>query len=125
MKFNIIYIQTNSLDSHTYVFLRIQLFTNNANRSFPIITNPFLAMHLEKKGNAGRGNVSYLPSTISEELIALMGQTVLTSIVNEMKKEKYYSALIDSTPDISHVDQLSVIVRYVNKSGPIEKFLTY
>ena len=53
-----------------------------------------------------------------------MGQAVLTNIVNEMKRAKYYNVSIDSTPDISHVDQLSVTVRYVNKSGPIERFLT-
>ena len=38
VKFNIIYLQTNSLDIHTYVFLCIQLLTINANQSFAIIT---------------------------------------------------------------------------------------
>ena len=37
VKFMIIYIQTNSLDIHTYVVLCIQLFTSNDNRSFAII----------------------------------------------------------------------------------------
>ena len=67
----------------------------------------------------------HLSSTICEELIALMGQAALTSIVNEMKEAKYYSVPIDSTPDIYHVDQLSVTVRYVNNSGPIERLLTF
>ena len=32
---------------------------------------------------------------------------------------------VDSTPDISHVDQLTVIVRYVLKGEPVERFLTF
>ena len=84
-----------------------------------IIEIGFVIVHLR------RGNVSYLTSTICKELIVLMGQAVLTSIVNEMKEAKYYSVSIESTPDISHIDQLPVTVRYVNKSGPIERFLTF
>lgn len=30
-----------------------------------------------------------------------------------MKIAKYYSIIVDSTPDISHVDQLAFILRYV------------
>ena len=32
---------------------------------------------------------------------------------------------VDSTTDISHVDQLTVIVRYVLQGKPIERFLTF
>ena len=39
MKFNIIYIQTNSLDIYTYTFLCIHLFTSNANQSFAVSKN--------------------------------------------------------------------------------------
>ncbi|XP_065642521.1 zinc finger MYM-type protein 1-like [Hydra vulgaris] len=39
---------------------------------------------------------------------------------------KYYSIIVDSTPDISHKDQLTIVVRYVNKNGtPVEKFLIF
>ena len=54
-----------------------------------------------------------------------MGQKVLLFIVDEIQKAKYYSVSIDSTPDLSHVDQSSVTVRYVNKGEPIERFLTF
>ena len=32
---------------------------------------------------------------------------------------------MDSTPDISHVDQLTCILRYVLPSGPVERYLTF
>ena len=32
---------------------------------------------------------------------------------------------VDSSPDISHVDPLTIIVRYVLPDGPVERFLTF
>ncbi|XP_065645449.1 uncharacterized protein LOC136075929 [Hydra vulgaris] len=53
--------------------------------------DPFLAQHIEKFGNKGKGSTS-----------------------------------IDSTSDISHVDQPSFIFRYVQKNGcPVERFLGF
>ena len=80
---------------------------------------------IDKHGNPGRGKTSYLSSTVCDELINLMGQKVLLFIVDEIQKAKYYSVSIDSTPDLSHVDQFSVIVHYVNKGEPINRFLTF
>lgn len=42
-----------------------------------------------------------------------------------MKKCKYYSVSLDFTPDISHVDQLTVIMRFVLPSGPVERFVMF
>ena len=46
-------------------------------------------------------------------------------IFKEVKTAKYFSVSVDSTPDISHVDQLTYILRYVLPSGPVERFLTF
>jgi hypothetical protein len=33
---------------------------------------------------------------------------------------------VDSTPDISNIDQLTIVLRYVDKHGsPIERFVTF
>ena len=85
----------------------------------------FLAEYISKHANTGRGHTSYLSSTISEDVIELMGEKVLSVIVNEVKSAKYFSISVDSTPDIMHVDQLTVIVRYVLPSGPVERFITF
>ncbi len=88
--------------------------------------DPFLATHIEKFGNPGRGKTSYLSSTVYGEFISLMASKIRTTILNEVKLRKYYSIVVDSTPDISHIDQLSLIIRYVRENGkPVERFVRF
>ncbi|XP_065678120.1 zinc finger MYM-type protein 1-like [Hydra vulgaris] len=55
-----------------------------------------------------------------------MADNVIQQMVKEIKEAKYFSISIDSTPDISHADQLSFIFRYVQKNGcPVERFLGF
>lgn len=89
--------------------------------------DPFLKSHLEKRGNQGRGKISYLSSTICDEVIAIMGNEVLNRIVHEIQEAKYFSISVDSTPDVSHIDQLTIVMRYVRVSDGevVERFLTF
>ena len=69
-----------------------------------------------------------MSSTICKEFIEIMGSTVLSVIITELKEAKYFSLSVDSTPDLCHVDQLTVIVRYVNKQSHCniqERFLLF
>jgi len=55
-----------------------------------------------------------------------MSNKVKNAIFTQIKTSKYYSIIVDSTPDISHVDQLSFIVRYVNEKGnAMERFFRF
>ena len=87
--------------------------------------DPFLAQHIHHNASKGRGHTSYLSKTICEEFIHLMGNRLLNHIITELKSTKYFSVSVDSTPDISHVDQLTCILRYVLPSGPVERFVTF
>ena len=88
--------------------------------------DPFLAEHIKKYGNAGSGTTSYLSKTTCNEFIDIMAKEVFDIIINEVKTEQYYSISVDSTPDISHADQLSFIVRYVSHDGhPTERFIGF
>uniref|UniRef100_A0A8C5E2Z2 TTF-type domain-containing protein n=1 Tax=Gouania willdenowi TaxID=441366 RepID=A0A8C5E2Z2_GOUWI len=89
--------------------------------------DPLLSEHLARYGNKGRGHTSYLSSTVCDEFIQLMAKKVLHAIVKEVKDGKYFSIIVDSTPDITHVDQLALVIRYVlKKSGePVERFLEF
>ena len=87
--------------------------------------DPFLAGHIKEHGNKGKGHVNYLSSTVCEEVIDILGEKVLDEIVSRLKKAKYYSVSVDSTPDESHIDQLTVVVRYVEGMIPVERFLTF
>eukprot|EP00918_Siedleckia_nematoides_P105784 GHVU01230937.1.p1 GENE.GHVU01230937.1~~GHVU01230937.1.p1 ORF type:complete len:366 (-),score=37.91 GHVU01230937.1:284-1381(-) len=59
----------------------------------------FLEEHVRRYANAGRGITNYLSLTICEELIALMGDSVLREVLERIRKAKYFSLSVDSTPD--------------------------
>ena len=87
--------------------------------------DPFMAEHIQLHANKGRGHKNYLSSTIWEELIELMGFSVLSEIIARIKQSKYFSISLDSTPDDTHVDQLTVVFRYIEGLHPVERFLTF
>lgn len=67
--------------------------------------DPFLSQHVTRFKNSGSGNTSYLSSTIFEEIVKLMSnKKKKNAIVTQIKTSKYYSIIVDSTPDISHVN---------------------
>ena len=52
-----------------------------------------------------------------------MNDFVINFMLNEMKIATYWSLIIDSLPDVSHVDQLTFVIRYVLEDGsPIGRF---
>ena len=54
----------------------------------------------------------------------LMGKEVLKTVRNEICNDKYYSIIVESTQDSSHIDQLTFIMRYTNGVGEVvERFL--
>lgn len=87
--------------------------------------DPFLSAHLAKYKNPGKGNVNYLSSTCINEFIGIMAQKVEKQIIDEILSAKYFSVIVDSTPDITHLDQLCFVIRYINDSQPIERFLKF
>ncbi|MBN3274359.1 ZMYM5 protein, partial [Polyodon spathula] len=67
--------------------------------------------------------LSYLSSTICEKFVVLMGQRVPAEIILQVQKAKYFSIVVDSTPDVSHTDQLTFVICYVSQEGQIyERF---
>uniref|UniRef100_A0A1B6LXI0 DUF4371 domain-containing protein n=1 Tax=Graphocephala atropunctata TaxID=36148 RepID=A0A1B6LXI0_9HEMI len=88
--------------------------------------DPFMAEHLTKYGDKGLGSTSYLSKTTYEEFISLMAEQIKSTIMKEVRDTKYFGIVLDSTPDILHVDQLTFVVRYVDKDGvPIERFICF
>lgn len=88
--------------------------------------DPFLAKHIQNLGNPGKGNTSYLSFATYEKIIKIMGAKVTTTIIEELQRAKYFSFSVDSTPDNTHVDQLSLILRFVKDNGdPVERFICF
>src|SRR4029434_7952361 len=69
---------------------------------------------------------SYISSTVCDEFIALMGDKTKQVIADEIKQAKYFSVIVDSTPDLSHVDQLTFVFRFINARGKlVERFIGF
>ncbi|XP_068237185.1 zinc finger MYM-type protein 5-like [Palaemon carinicauda] len=47
------------------------------------------------------------------ELIDILANTIKEEILRNARAEKYFSIILDSTPDVSHVEQMTVIIRFV------------
>ena len=55
----------------------------------------------------------YLSAAIQNELIELLARSVRSSLVGKINAPPFWSIILDSSSDISRVDQLSVAVRWV------------
>ena len=95
--------------------------------------DPILEDHVKKVKESQQKNerlqVQYLSADSQNELIDLCSVLVSKRILLERSSAKYYSIMVDATPDSSHVEQTTFIIRYLaSNQGQIEileRFLTF
>ncbi|GBP64379.1 Zinc finger MYM-type protein 1 [Eumeta japonica] len=68
---------------------------------------------------------SGLSSDIQNDLIKSIAQVIRDEIKSEINFAKFVSVIADETPDISHREQMSVIFRYLTKTGIEERFVGF
>ena len=96
-------------DEHSGMFLKlIELLS---------MYDPMLAAHTngikEAQNQNKRLQFHYLSPSSQNEFINLCSREVQNKILDEVRDAKYFSIIVDATPDVSHHEQIILVVRYV------------
>ncbi|XP_073101993.1 uncharacterized protein [Elaeis guineensis] len=67
----------------------------------------------------------YLGHNVQNELINLLANEIKNKIIKKILEAKYYSIILDCTPDTSHQEQMSFILRCVDISSSPIKIMEY
>ena len=63
----------------------------------------------------------YISPVITNEIINIMGVTILEKILTDIKTTKLYAIILDEATDISHTEQMSISIRLVNNKYEISE----
>ena len=66
-------------------------------------------------------NCTYLSGDIQNQLIQAMGDDLLSTIIEQVRDAKFFSLLVDETSDISRQEQVSFVLRYIDKECDIQE----
>jgi len=94
------------------------LYTKNNGKFLGLIEmlakfDPVILEHVSRIKNK-ETYVHYLGYEIQDELIKMMAAEVKQRIIDSIKTAKYFSIIMVTTPDISHNEQLTILIRIVN-----------
>ncbi|XP_065680500.1 zinc finger MYM-type protein 1-like [Hydra vulgaris] len=74
--------------------------------------------HVRKIKNQEIKIAHYLGIDIQNELIQILANAIKDNILTKVKFAKYYSIILDCTPDNSHTEQMTIIIRFVDLESP-------
>lgn len=81
-----------------------------------------LQEHLQKSSK----NATYTSKTVQNELIDILSDQIRTRILDEVRSAKYYSILADEVTDVSRLEQVALVVRFVDARNEIrEEFVDF
>ena len=75
--------------------------------------DPVMRQHVSQIESGMNSHTTYLGKRIQNEVITCISDKMTEEMVAEIKKSKYYAIILDCTPDLSHLEQMSVVIRIV------------
>ena len=80
---------------------------------------------LEKQLNGPR-NAKYTSATSQNEILECFGELIVEELISEIIEAKFYSILADEASDVAMKEQLSLVLRFVDKDHNVrEEFIKY
>ncbi|XP_028419093.1 52 kDa repressor of the inhibitor of the protein kinase-like, partial [Dendronephthya gigantea] len=71
-------------------------------------------------------NMTYKSKTTQNEIIDICGDMITKKLTDEIREARFYSILADEASDCSNIEQLSIVIRFVDKQCQIrEEFLGF
>lgn len=69
--------------------------------------------HISRIQKSQNRMTHYLGHNIQNEIVTLVGEKIKKTIILDLKQSKYYSIILDCTTDVAHVEQITIVVRFV------------
>ena len=63
----------------------------------------------------------YISPVIINEIVTLMGQTILKEIITNVRSTSWYSLITDEAIDVSYTEQLCVTIRWVDEAYQVHE----
>ncbi len=81
--------------------------------------DPIMQQHIERTTSKDHKlRPHYLGKRIQNEVIAIIAKLIKAYITSRVHLAKYYAIIADCTPDKSHKEQLSLIIRFIDIEEP-------
>ncbi|KAL4148699.1 hypothetical protein QTP88_002869 [Uroleucon formosanum] len=83
-----------------------------------------LAIHLNKIENSSKQNrITFLSGQTQNVMLQIMSDSIRSFILKKIKDSRMFAVIIDTTTDISKLEQFTFVVRFVNDEGIVEERL--
>lgn len=80
---------------------------------------------LERHLITSSSRATYISKTTQNALIECCGDEIRNEILRRILETKYWSMMFDETSDLSHKEQITLVVRYLWKDAVREDFITF
>lgn len=73
--------------------------------------DPVMENHVDRVVQRNNNKVHYLSKDSQNELLKILSKAIREKFLLSLRKSKYYSIIVDFTPDASKTEQMTIIVR--------------